>query len=87
MEAKRVFDSGCKGGLSASADLNVKDPARSWVIDNRVTKPNTPMKEIVHYVGLDVYKETVAGAVASQGGCEGNRYTRCARPAEPESVG
>ena len=60
MKAKRVFDSGCKRGLSASADLNVKDPARSWVIDNRVTKPNTPMKKIVHDIGLDVDKETKA---------------------------
>jgi hypothetical protein len=34
---ERVFDSGCKGGLSAEADRStmLKDPPRSWVVDNR----------------------------------------------------
>jgi hypothetical protein len=34
---ERVFDSGWKRGLSAEADLStmLKDPARSWVVDNR----------------------------------------------------
>jgi len=42
-------------------------------------------EKIICYIGLDVDKETIVVELGN--GPEGNRYTRCARPAEPESVG
>jgi hypothetical protein len=55
---ERVFGFGCKRGGSASADLSTMWETRHVAGSLTTVDPNqTPMKKIVHYIGLDVHKD------------------------------
>jgi hypothetical protein len=63
---KRVFDCSWKRGLSAEADRSTRLDARQDV-GSLITRQRNqaPMQtETVHYVGLDVHKETSAIFIA-----------------------
>jgi len=74
MEGEWVFDLGWKARV-----IGVSRPIRrmrgvcsAWFIINE--RDQTPMNKTVHYIGLDVHKETIAVSIAPQNSTEVRRY-------------
>jgi hypothetical protein len=71
---KRVFDSGAvMRVISVWRPIrNVKGACSARFIINE--RNQTPMNKRVHYIGLDVHKETIAVAIAPEGDTEVRDY-------------
>jgi transposase len=50
----------------------MKGACSAWFISNE--RDQTPMNKIVHYIGLDVHKDSIAVSIAPQHSTEVRRY-------------
>jgi hypothetical protein len=71
-KAKRVFDPGVTRVIGVCRPIrNMKGVLSAWFIKKR---NQTPMNGILHYIGLEVHKDSIAVSIAPQNSTEVRRY-------------